>query len=156
MTSEDYLQQYGELKRLQGLMSQTHEMLNNAHDVLAQLEALKARMEKADASDEKEIVNALEAAWKEMETLQNEWTRPPPHMNYRQKPRMREEIRSLAYAIDGATAKPTTSQKNRAVELKEEVKVAAEEFEKVLREEIAALNSLVKDMPSVGIKKRKP
>ena len=156
MTKEDYLQQYGELKRLQGLMSQTHEMLNNAHDILSQLEALEKRMENADESDEKIVVEALEVAIKEMETLQNEWTRPPPHMNYRQKPRLREEIRSLAYAIDGATAKPTSAQKNRTVELREEVKAAAEQFEKVLREEIAALNTLVNDMPPIGIKRKKP
>ena len=156
MNSEDYLQQYGELKRLQGLMSQAHELLNNSHDILSQLEALKERLENSDDSDEQKTMAALEEAWKEMEALQNAWTRPPPHMNYRQKPRLREELSSLARAIDGAPAKPTTSQQNRAVELREEVKAAAEQFRKVIREEIAALNTLVKDMPSVGIKRKKP
>lgn len=156
MSSEDYLQQFGELKRLQGLMSQTHELLNNSHDVLAQLEALKTRLESSDGSDDQKTMTALAEALKEMEALQNEWTRPPPHMNYRQKPRLREELRSLARAIDGAVAKPTTSQQNRSVELKEEVKEAAEQFRKVLNEEIAVLNALVKDMPPIGTKRKKP
>jgi hypothetical protein len=42
------------------------------------------------------------------------------------------------------------------MELREEVRTAAEQFEKVLREEIAALNTLVKDMPRVGLKRKKP
>ncbi len=156
MTKDDYMEQYGELKRIQGLMSQTHEMLNNSHDILSQLKALKERLENVEESDDKKVLAALEEAWKEMEALQNEWTRPPPHMGYRQRPRLREEIRSLAWAIDGATAKPTSAQKNRSVELKTEVTEAAEQFEKVVREEIAALNALVKDMPPVGFKKKKP
>jgi hypothetical protein len=156
MTAEDYQTQYGELKRLQGLLSETHELLNNSEDVLSQLKALKERLEDIDESDSEKVMTALDKAWKEVEALKNEWTRPPPHMNYRQRPRLREEIRSLANAIDGATAKPTSSQEGRSVELKAEVEAAVEQFEKVVREEIAALNMLVKDVPPVSVKSRKP
>ena len=94
--------------------------------------------------------------WKQVEALQDEWRRPPPNMGYRQKPRLREEIRSLLYAIDGAPAKPTAAQQQRVVALQEETAEAVQAFEKVVSEEIAKLNMLVQEVPSIQSRLRKP
>ena len=47
--------------------------------------------------------------------------RPPPSMTYRQKPRLREEIRSLMSAIDNTTNPPTAPQIERIASLIKEV-----------------------------------
>ncbi len=77
-------------------------------------------------------------------------------MGYRQKPRLREEIRSLLRAVDGAPAQPTQSQRDRVESLKEETATAVQAFEKVVNEEIAKLNALVKDLPRVHLGRRRP
>ena len=47
--------------------------------------------------------------------------RPPPSMGYRQRPRLREEIRSLMRAIDNTTNPPTIPQLERIESLKLEL-----------------------------------
>ena len=63
--------------------------------------------------------------------------RPPPSMTYRQKPRLREEIRSLMSAIDNTTNPPTAPQIERIVSL---IKEVDEQEETILSNESELLN----------------
>ena len=145
MSKEDYMAQAKELLHLQSLLSQTNELLNESSDLLTQLKSLKKSVGKEDPSATKAITQAM----KSLQELRDEWMRPPPSMGYRQRPRLREEIRSLMWAIGGADALPTNPQKNRVVQLEAETKTAIQKFTNVISEEIAELNALMKNMPQV-------
>ena len=153
----DYEAQASESDRLKGLLSEANQLINESEVIKAQLKALKQRLKAGESPEgQKETLTALVDCWKQIETLQDTWRRPPPNMNYRQKPRLREEIRSLIFAIDGAPSRPTTAQLQRVVSLQEETAAAVQAFEKVVNEDIAKLNLLVKEVPSVRSVARKP
>lgn len=156
VAQKDYEAQAAEAKRLETVLSQTNQLINDSEDILGQLKALKQRLKSDEGADNKNTLTALMESWKQIEALQDEWRRPPPNMGYRQKPRLREEIRSLLRAVDGAPAQPTQSQRDRVESLKEETATAVQAFEKVVNEEIAKLNALVKDLPRVHLGRRRP
>ena len=62
-------------------------------------------------------------------------------MTYRQRPRLREEIRSLMFAIGGATAKPSSPQSERIAQLQEETRMAMTELERIINTDIEKLNN---------------
>ena len=55
--------------------------------------------------------------------------RPPPSMGYRQKPRLKEEIKTLMRAIDNTTNPPTIPQQERIKSLKQELDVHLRKME---------------------------
>ena len=145
----DYEAQTKQMLSLQSMLSKTNQLINESETILAQLKSAKMALNGNGMENTKAILEQLDQTWKEIEALQDQWKRPPPNMGYRQKPRLREEIRSLMFAIDGATAKPSESQMERTVTLKEETTAAVEAFEKVLNEDVAQLNLLMKSMPQI-------
>lgn len=156
MTPEDYQKQSKALIALQSLLSQTNQLINESSLVVDQLQVLKKTLLAENDPANKQALAAVDNAMKAVEALQDEWRRPPPGMNYRQKPRLRDEIRSRMREIDSATAAPTTSQEERVVTLKEETEEASKAFDEVIRNEIMTLNNLIQNKPKVTIKRSKP
>ena len=76
--------------------------------------------------------------------------RPPPSMNYRQKPRLREEIRSLMRAIDNTTNPPTVHQNERILSLKGELRDAKSMMSK-LKNEIEVINNDSVQLPTIAL-----
>ena len=143
-----YEEQTKQLLSLQSYLSKTNQLINESEAILAQLKLLKTSLD-GNSDEVEQIHNKIDQTWKTIATLQDEWRRPPPNMGYRQKPRLREEIRSLMFAIDGATAKPTASQKRRTTALKEETSTAIKGFQEFVDKELTQLNLLLKDMPQI-------
>ena len=156
MSQEEYEAQFEQLRQLNDLLSQTHQLINESDILMDQLEALKQRVELEKKGDHEATVEAITKAWKQIEALRDEWKRPPPNMTYRQRPRLREETLSLMYAIDGATAKPTKPQLDRKVQLQEETNAAKKAFNDLLKKEIASLNQLLKEMPQLMVRPGNP
>ena len=74
--------------------------------------------------------------------------RPPPSMTYRQRPRLREEIRSLMSAIDNTTNPPTAPQIDRIASLIKEV----DEQEEIIlsnESELLNLNRKLSSLPQI-------
>ena len=154
---EDYAAQSEKLLDLKDLLSETHELINESEKVKDQLSALKQRIKDDDEFENKEeVLSNIKELQAGIEALQSEWRRPPPHMTYRQKPRLREEIRSLMSAINGAPSKPTDSQSDRTESLEQETKEAQEKYEQMVSEKIASLNKLLKEFPQVITRISKP
>ena len=82
--------------------------------------------------------------------------RPPPRMNYRQRPELREEITSLMFSIDGATARPTTAQTARIEQIQQEKQVVQNSLKKVIDTHITPLNAVLNALPAVVPRKVKP
>jgi hypothetical protein len=93
----------------------------------------------------------IDDAMKEAEAVMGLLKRPPPAMGYRVKPRLREEIRSLMRAIDGAVNAPTAPQAVRLTQLREEKAHAQAAFEAFMNETIAAVNEATSAVPQVHV-----
>lgn len=156
MQTADYQKQAQQLRQLNTLLSQTHQLLNESDLLLDQLKALKQRVKLEQNGGDQTTMETLAQVWKKIEALRDEWRRPPPNMSYRQRPRLREEILTLMYTIDGATARPTQSQMARVVQLEEETKAAKAAFDKVIRGEVAELNQRLKETPQLMVGPWKP
>ena len=104
------------LLELRNLLSQTHQLIDQFSSVIDQLANLNEKLE--SNSKAKSLVNTTH---KELKAYKGDHLmRPPPSMNYRQRPRLREEIRSLMSAIDNTTNPPTLPQLERIKSLQAE------------------------------------
>ncbi|MCH8963022.1 MAG: hypothetical protein IH820_17345, partial [Bacteroidetes bacterium] len=120
VTAAEYTAQAETLLHLRDLVSQVHGLINDTESLTEQLTDLKKKLKQinrevgeAPAAAEEvplpeaaDVLTAIDDALEEIETFRNELKRPPPAMSYRQRPRLRAEIRSLMFAINGATARP--------------------------------------------------
>jgi hypothetical protein len=141
--------------RMNELLSKTHEMINTSEVVVKQLKELKEKLKSSQEIGSDQSINGqVDQAIKKLEEFtDNVLRRPPPSMNYRQKPRLKEEISSLMRAVDGATARPSTQQGNRVVELNQETQDASGQLERILSDDVSKINDKVKDMPQIVVKK---
>ena len=118
MSQTDYEAKVDALLNLRDLLSETHEFIDHVSLVIDQTAHLKEKLDSYNQGD----TSTVEALHKELCGFKDErLMRPPPSMNYRQRPRLREEIRSLMRAIDNTTNPPTIPQLQRIESLKAEL-----------------------------------
>lgn len=118
MSQTDYEAKVDALLHLRDLLSETHEFIDYVSSVIDQTARLKEKLESHNQGD----TSTVESLHKELSSFKDEHLmRPPPSMNYRQRPRLREEIRSLMRAIDNTTNPPTIPQLERIESLKAEL-----------------------------------
>lgn len=157
MTKDDYAEQHESATDLVTLLSKANELINQYDDLSAQLASLKISAKSMEKTEGDALLEKVKMLTDQIKTERNELMRPPPNMGYRQKPRLREEILSLLYAIDGPEAKPTRAQLDRRVSLQTEVNEATSILERIVVEELPKINSLMGEIPRVGVKlKKKP
>ncbi|GIV62231.1 MAG: hypothetical protein KatS3mg044_1097 [Rhodothermaceae bacterium] len=167
LTPEDYRAQLDAVTALRELLSETHRMLNATADLKEQLQDLKTRLDRLDdgaagATDAAALPqpagvrDAIDETLEAIDTFRATLQRPPPAMNYRQRPRLREEISRLMRAINEASARPTTPQLVRLEELRAETDQARAAFDRLLDERIAALNAMVKEVPQIVVGAGRP
>lgn len=157
MSDQDYKAKTETLLSLRDLISQAHQLINNSENTVKQLTDLQQKVRTAPAGElDKSVNEQINEANKKLKAFRDDvLRRPPPSMNYRQKPRLREEINSLFFTIEGATAKPTTQQINRLGELKTETSEAAAIYEKIMNEDVSRINDKLKDLPQIVVDKKK-
>lgn len=115
---KDYQEKLTALLALRDLLSETHELIDYVDTVIEQLDDLKMKLNSNSSSDNADLISLSKkiADFKDEELM-----RPPPSMSYRQRPRLRGEIRSLMRAIDNTTNSPTVPQLERIESLAEEL-----------------------------------
>ena len=155
LTDQDYRMKLETTTRLNGLLSKAHEMINQSESVVRQLKELKEKLKSdPEVGMDKALNGEIDQAIKKLESFTDDvLRRPPPNMSYRQRPRLREEIGSLMYAVDGATARPSTQQSNRSIELDREAQDASNQLERIISEEVDKINNKLKDLPQIVVKK---
>lgn len=155
LSDQDYRMKLETTNKLNDLLSKTNEMINNSESVVKQLKQLKEKLKSdQEIGSDKALNGEIDQAIKKLQSFTDDvLRRPPPNMNYRQRPRLREEIGSLMYAVDGATARPSTQQSNRSVELDREAGEAASQLERILSDDVQKINDKVKNMPQIVVKK---
>ncbi|MGB1534811.1 MAG: WD40/YVTN/BNR-like repeat-containing protein [Flavobacteriaceae bacterium] len=147
MSTEAYKAKLDALLELRNLLSQTHQLIDQFSGVIDQLAILNEKLESnANAKSLVSTTHQELVAYKEEHLM-----RPPPSMNYRQRPRLREEIRSLMRAIDNTTNPPTLPQLDRIKSITEELnshKQRMKDFEARLLE----INKATASTPQIIIK----
>ena len=134
MPIDDYRKKLKALLTLRDLLSRTHKLIDKVSFSADQLEDLIKKLNDVSSQDSKD---AMKIHKKILEHKFEFLMRPPPSMTYRQKPRLREEIRSLMSAIDNTTNPPTAPQIERIASL---IKEVDEQEETVLSNESELLN----------------
>ena len=137
-------------------LSAVNNMINEAEALTDQLNALKRRRKEDGAAADDETGKKVDAALKELGAVLDALRRPPPRMNYRQRPELREEITSLMFSIDGATARPTTAQTARIEQIQQEKQAVQNSLKKVIDTHIVPLNAVLNALPAVVPRKAKP
>ena len=155
LTDEDYNAQSSELKKLVATLSKVHELINESERMLNQLSSMETRSSGLGQGKQK-IQDLLDQTTTKIEALLHELKRPAPNMGYRQRPRLREEIRSIMYAIGGAPAAPTKSQKERVITLEEETAAAFRQMDEIITNEINQLNTQLDALPPIQARAVKP
>jgi len=146
LSAEGYAAQEQATLALRDLLSQAHALINDTEAALSQLQELRGRL---DADSQPELIGMVDAAVDEAEAVLALLTRPEPKMNYRVKPRLREEIRTLMRAIDGPVNAPTEPQVVRLAQLHDEKNEAERAFAAFRDTTIASLNERTRSLPQI-------
>ena len=158
-SAADYQAQATASGRLFEARKQAENLITRIEQTRTQLENLSGTLRAAkrrdgnslpDGLDMARVEQDLETALKELGSfLVEDLRRPPPGMGYRQRPRLREELRSLFSAIDGAPGPPTQPQLLRLGELEKETTEAVEQLEQLMKDRVQPFNRQLKDLPAV-------
>lgn len=135
--------------KLNALNGRVGGIVERTDDLIGQLDALVQNIRK-NAPNEREALNQAEGALVELKNLRDEkLQRPLAGLGYRQYPRLREEVGSLAGAVSRSITKPTDSQSRRHGELVEETGQVQTVLQGIIDGRIARLNELLKNLPHV-------
>src|SRR5678815_6021764 len=95
---------------LRDLNGRVTNIIDRSEDLIGQLTSLVDNIKK-NAPNERDALNEAEGALVELKKLRDEkLVRPIPGLGYRQYPRLREEVGSLAGSVSRTITKPTDSQ----------------------------------------------
>lgn len=148
LSPEGYAAQSAATLALRDLLSETHLMINQVAATVRQLGELK---DKLDTENEAELDTLVSRAMDEAETVMGLLKRPPPAMNYRIKPRLREEIRSLMRAINSPVNAPTQPQVLRLAQLREEKAEAEGAYKALMEGPVADVNARARAFPQIRV-----
>ena len=117
---------------------------------------LNRKLKQSENQDfDQSVLEDITGAKEKLSGLQDDiLKRPPPSMGYRQRPRLREEIRSLSRAINGATSKPTQPQLSRLDQLRGEVNEAQSILDQIIANDIQKVNQKAKNVPPITVGKK--
>ena len=156
MSDEDYQLRTRTMLALRELLSQSHIMVNDTKPYDQQLGELHRKLKQSENQDfDQSVLEDIEGAKEKLSDLQDDvLKRPPPSMGYRQRPRLREEIRSLSRAINSATSKPTQPQLSRLDQLRGEINEAQSILNQIIANDIQKVNQKAKNVPPITVGKK--
>ena len=155
VSNEDFRKQLEAGIEIRDMLSKVNTVLNGTESVITQMSELKKKVKNSSSSDfdlteaEGKIKNVLQMV---KEFRNDELKRPINGLSYRQRPRLREEIRSLAWAVDGTSARPTDPQMLRMKELDEETEAIVRRYNSIVENEVAEINQILRNFPQVSVK----
>lgn len=155
MSAADFQQQFDALVALREMASQVNGAIDVTENLVAQLNALAGALEVTeDGDDNGDLSHEITAAVQAVKTLSAEYLRrPPPRLNYRQRPRVSEQIQRLMSEIDAAEAPPTEPQRLRVPELRGQTDEALSALNRLLDTTIADLNDRLGAYPRIIVRR---
>jgi len=141
-----------QVRDLTQLLSETNSMINDIDGLSDELTNLKDRLKGENQKQYKEQITNINSVLENLTTQRNELMRPPGSMNYRTRPRLREEILSILYAINEVPAIPTTSQLDRTKSLEEEVIEKGQLLEDTKANEVGKIVEALEKLPLLNLR----
>lgn len=149
MTAQQMISQHDTSAQLVDAVSRVNGLLDEVSDLTEQLETLEGNIEDADVEDIESVSEQIGTALQELQTLDNKLQRPPAGMNYRDYPRLREEVQSLMFGTMGTQGAPTEGQLQVMSELDGDASRLAAELQAVVETTIRQLNEMLGNLPAV-------
>ncbi len=147
---QHYIAQWDAAVDLRGLTSHVHMMIGASNDLETQITNLMNTLD--DSNGDQDALKArCTAALDEIEAFKDWLTYPPPRMGYRQRPRLREELRSLMGSITSMASRPTEAEMLRLGELQVETSEAVATFNRMLDTTVRDLNDNAGQYPRIMI-----
>jgi photosystem II stability/assembly factor-like uncharacterized protein len=144
-----YDERFAAAMRARDLQTRLNRMVGTIQDLDGQIDGLLGSIDGKGLSNEEQIRATAGEAQSQLETLGNEVTRPPGSMNYRDWPRIVEQLRFVARGIQGPQARPTEGQMQVLTEVEAAAAQRADELTEIVNGIIAELNALLADAPKI-------
>ncbi len=149
-TQADYEARLEAALRARDLETRLSRMIAAATDLQEQLERLLEWADTHELANESEVrASATEALQALRTLLDEELRRPEGAMNYRDYPRLLEQLRFVARGIRGAQARPTQGQMEVLELVERETHEAADELSGLVDGVIQELNAMLRDAPRI-------
>ena len=148
-TQADYVARYEAAVRARDLQTRMNRMVGAMGDVTEQIDGLLEAVEGKDMANEEQIRETAEQAKEALSTLEAEVRRPSGSMNYRDWPRLAEQLRFVVRGIEGAQARPTDGQLEVLTEVEAAAAERAQELDGIMNGLVNELNSLLDDAPRI-------
>ncbi|MFQ5743334.1 MAG: hypothetical protein ACE5HV_07070 [Acidobacteriota bacterium] len=145
----DYEAQFEAAMKVRDLTSRVNELIDTVADLNGQLENLNGSLEGSDVDNLEQIIEQTGTAMQQLKEFDNKLQRPFPRMNYRQYPRLSEELRTLNRNIASAQARPTEGQLEVLAELDQETSARIAELDQLISATIEELNQMLIDYPKI-------
>ena len=147
LEAQDYTKQAEHIARLTNVLNQTNVMINDIDALKDQLTALKDRLKQEDEAQYKDEVEMIDKTMKDLTAQRDELMRPKGSMNYRTRPRLREEILSILFAIDSTPARSTAAQLERTETLYEEAIEKSNLLDETIEGPLKQINERLGSLP---------
>jgi photosystem II stability/assembly factor-like uncharacterized protein len=148
-TQADYVARFEAAVRARDLQTRMNRMVGAMGDVNEQIDGLLEAVEGKDMANEDQIRETAERAREALTTLEAEVRRPEGSMNYRDWPRLVEQLRFVVRGIEGAQARPTEGQLEVLSEVENAAAERAAELDGIMNGLVTELNSLLEDAPHI-------
>jgi hypothetical protein len=137
---------------IRDLVGRVNRVVDNTNDLLTQLKGLKQQLDSGgrELSQRDQALALVDSTIKELTHFRDSTlTRPEPVMGYRQYPRLREEITTVAGMVWRGIHAPTSGELLRSTELKKETDDAQTRLDRVISTRIDAINKLFGTTPRI-------
>jgi hypothetical protein len=148
-TQADYDARFTAAKRAVELESRLNDMVATMRDLNEQVNGMLSSIEGKGLPDSSAIREQARSAKNRLAALRNETQRPPDGMNYRDWPRLLEQLRFVSRGIMGAQSRPTEGQVEVLTQIEQATEQRASELGAIIDEEIAELNRLLEGQPKI-------
>jgi photosystem II stability/assembly factor-like uncharacterized protein len=145
----EYDARFAAAMRARDLQTRLNRMVGTIEDLNGQIENLLGSIEGKGLSNEDRIRETAAEAQEQLTTLGAEVTRPPGSMNYRDWPRLVEQLRFVAGNLQDPQARPTEGQEQVLAEVEAATAERARELGEIVDGIIAELNELLADAPKI-------
>lgn len=148
-TTADLTAQYDAAMSVLGLQARANAVIERANDLIAQLSALEAQLAKQQPPPPARAM-VKEAIDKIKMFRDTDLARPLPGQQYRQYPRLREDLQGLAGYINRGFKAPNAGEVERMKDLSDQLQQAVTKMNAIVTGDIAAINQAVNQLPRIA------
>ncbi|MFN8058622.1 MAG: hypothetical protein U0Q12_05605 [Vicinamibacterales bacterium] len=157
-SESDITEQFTAVMNMQRLSGRVTQMVDRTNDLIDQLQALQDQIVRQAGPGEggqsaagndpvlKDVKSAIDSLKKFRDT---DLVRPLPGLGYRQYPRLREEVQTIASGLQRGVRRPNEGEKLRMGELQDLTSEASTMLNGVIGGEIARINKALSGKPRI-------